>query len=145
MTCTPSTTLIERCVHLYFHPQFGNLTLGHPMRMAAVFAFLADELTPEEPEPAEAEDFLYEFGWWRSSSLIRHELLREVDSVVGPISKAPMPSLIENPCDPGVQQERQNFLDWLYDQSGRTNALYTGLYDEYIKAKSIELNEEPCH
>jgi len=38
-----------------------------------------------------------------------------------------------NPCDPAVQQQRQDFLDWLYACSGRHEAgdyTYTGLYAE---------------
>lgn len=27
-----------------------------------------------------------------------------------------------------LEQQRQRYLDWLYAESGRTNGLYTGLY-----------------
>lgn len=32
-----------------------------------------------------------------------------------------------------TQQSRADFLDVLYEQSGRTNNLYTGLYIEYMQ------------
>jgi len=52
-----------------------------------------------------------------------------------------------NPCDPAVQQQRQDFLDWLYDCSGRHEAgdyTYTGLYAE-LRSEAARLNKEPCH
>jgi hypothetical protein len=34
-----------------------------------------------------------------------------------------------------VQENRKaRYLDWLYDQSSRTSKVYTGLYQERIKA-----------
>ena len=33
-----------------------------------------------------------------------------------------------------IQEDRKaRYLDWLYDRFGRTNGLYTGLYQERIK------------
>lgn len=32
--------------------------------------------------------------------------------------------------DPVVEQRRADYLEWLYEQSGRTNCLYTGLMEE---------------
>lgn len=34
--------------------------------------------------------------------------------------------------DPRTEQRRQDYLDWLYQQSGRTCGTYTGLYQERI-------------
>jgi hypothetical protein len=34
--------------------------------------------------------------------------------------------------DPQTEQRRQDYLDWLYEQSGRTCSTYTGLYQERI-------------
>lgn len=31
------------------------------------------------------------------------------------------------------EQRRQNYLEWLYTASGRTNGLYTGLYTEHVQ------------
>ncbi len=31
-----------------------------------------------------------------------------------------------------IEQSRQDYLDWLYKQSGRTCGTYTGLYEERI-------------
>jgi hypothetical protein len=31
------------------------------------------------------------------------------------------------------EQRRQEYLDWLYEQSGRTCCTYTGLYQERLK------------
>lgn len=30
--------------------------------------------------------------------------------------------------NPQLENQRQRYLEWLYAQSGRTNGLYTGLY-----------------
>lgn len=44
----------------------------------------------------------------------------------------------ENPCEPSLQAERQDFLEELYRRSGRGRkghqfyGLYTGLYQEMI-------------
>lgn len=35
--------------------------------------------------------------------------------------------------DPRLEQQRQDYLDYLYARSGRTNNLYTGLYQERQK------------
>lgn len=35
--------------------------------------------------------------------------------------------------DPQTEQRRQDYLDWLYEQSGRTCSTYTGLYQERIE------------
>lgn len=51
-------------------------------------------------------------------------------------------------CDPVQQQKRQDFLEWLYECSGRQERgdwTYTGLYEEYLKNEAARLNEEPCH
>lgn len=51
-------------------------------------------------------------------------------------------------CDPVVQQKRQDFLDWLYECSGRQEQgdwTYTGLYQEFLRNEAARLNEEPCH
>jgi hypothetical protein len=45
-TGVPGDGLVEKCLWIYRHPQFNELTLDHPMRMAAVLAFVADEVTP---------------------------------------------------------------------------------------------------
>lgn len=34
--------------------------------------------------------------------------------------------------DPKTEQRRQDYLDWLYQQSGRTCGTYTGLYQERL-------------
>jgi hypothetical protein len=34
--------------------------------------------------------------------------------------------------DHQIEQRRQDYLDWLYEQSGRTCSTYTGLYQERI-------------
>ena len=34
--------------------------------------------------------------------------------------------------DHQIEQRRQDYLDWLYQQSGRTCGTYTGLYQERI-------------
>lgn len=51
-------------------------------------------------------------------------------------------------CDPVEQQKRQDFLDWLYECSGRQekgDMTYTGLYQEFLRNEAARLNEEPCH
>lgn len=151
-TGVPGASLIERCLWVFWHEQFSMLTLDHPMRMAAVLALLADEVAPDEPEPNEAEDYPYERGWWGCSSLMRLQLMKEVDEVVAatrkPVSDDIEEEPMENPCDPGVQQRRQDFLDWLYDCSQRLDAgnyTYTGLYQDFLNSEAARLNEEPCH
>lgn len=152
-TGVPGAGLIEQCLWLYRHPQFNELTLDHPMRMAAVIAFLADELTPDEPAPTFGYDPPYENGWWAASQLIRKQLLREVDFVVGPLlnpvtkSTSPEFETMPNPCDPTEQLKRQEFLDWLWDCSGREQQgdhTYTGLFQEYLKNEAARLNPEPA-
>ena len=32
--------------------------------------------------------------------------------------------------DPVVEQRRADYMQWLYEQSGRTNCIYTGLFEE---------------
>lgn len=32
--------------------------------------------------------------------------------------------------DPVVEQRRADYMEWLYGQSGRTNCIYTGLFEE---------------
>jgi hypothetical protein len=32
--------------------------------------------------------------------------------------------------DPVVEQRRADYMEWLYEQSGRTNCIYTGLFEE---------------
>lgn len=146
-TGVPGDGLIAQCLWLYRHPQFNELTLDHPMRMAAVIAFLADEITPEEPSPVMGLDPPYENGWWACSQLVRKQLLREVDSVVEPIlnpaaSQSPLYfDAMTNPCDPAEQGKRQEFLDWLWECSGREaegNYTYTGLFEEYLKAEAAK-------
>ena len=34
--------------------------------------------------------------------------------------------------DPQTEQRRQDYLDWLYEQSGRSCGTYTGLYQERV-------------
>ncbi len=34
--------------------------------------------------------------------------------------------------NPQIEQRRQDYLDWLYEQSERTCGTYTGLYQERI-------------
>jgi hypothetical protein len=144
-TGVPGDGLIAQCLWLYRHPQFKELTLDHPMRMAAVIAFLADELVPEEPSPVMGLDPPYENGWWACSQLIRKQMLREVDSVVEPIlnrisnKTSPDCQPMTNPCDPVEQGKRQEFIDWLWECSGREaegNHTYTGLFQEYLKAEA---------
>lgn len=51
-------------------------------------------------------------------------------------------------CNPVEQQKRQDFLDWLYECSGRQEQgdwTYTGLYQEFLRNEAARLNEEPCH
>lgn len=51
-------------------------------------------------------------------------------------------------CNPVEQQKRQDFLDWLYECSGRQekgDMTYTGLYQEFLRNEAARLNEEPCH
>jgi hypothetical protein len=152
-TGVPGNGLIAQCLWLYRHPQFNELTLDHPMRMASVIAFLADELTPDEPSPTMGLDPPYENGWWACSQLIRKQLLREVAAVVDPIlhpvtdSSQPAESM-PHPCDPIVQEKRQEFLDWLWECSGRKEAgdhTYTGLYQEYLKAEAARTNPVPAN
>lgn len=83
--------VIERCLELYWHRQFNELTIDHPMRMAAVFAYVADVVTPEQPDPDAAEDYLYEWGWWDCNSQVRTHLLNEVDAVVAPLLSTTTP------------------------------------------------------
>ncbi len=47
----------------------------------------------------------------------------------------PMP---EFPCHPKAEQLKADFLDYLYEQSGRTNMLYTGLWQEFCVQCGIE-------
>lgn len=35
--------------------------------------------------------------------------------------------------NPIVEQRRQEYLEWLYQRSRRTNGLYSGLYQERMK------------
>ena len=151
MTGVVGGSLIERCIWVYWHEQFSFLTMDHPMRMAAVFALLADEVAPDEPEPDEAEDYPYERGWWGCSSLMRMQLMKEVDAVVATPSQTPTNDSVEepmsNPCDPVMQQQRQEFLDWLYECSQRQEKgdyTYTGLFEEYLRDAAARLNEEPA-
>jgi hypothetical protein len=146
-TGVPGDGLIAQCLWLYRHPQFKELTLDHPMRMAAVIAFLADELVPEEPSPVMGLDPPYENGWWACSQLVRKQLLREVDSVVEPILNPVAKSTqsttkpMTNPCDPAEQGKRQEFIDWLWECSGRKEAgnhTYTGLFEDYLKAEAAK-------
>jgi len=32
--------------------------------------------------------------------------------------------------DPVIEQLRADYIEWLYEQSGRTNCIYTGLFEE---------------
>jgi len=32
--------------------------------------------------------------------------------------------------DSVVEQRRADYMEWLYEQSGRTNCIYTGLFEE---------------
>jgi hypothetical protein len=147
-TSVPGATLIDRCLWVFWHEQFNVLSLDHPMRMAAVFALLADEVAPDEPDPVDADDYPYERGWWGCNALMRGQLMREVDAVVG-VTRKPVDELPEmtNPCDPVVQQRRQDFLDWLYDCSQRKEQgdyTYTGLFQDYVKSEAARLNAEPA-
>jgi hypothetical protein len=35
--------------------------------------------------------------------------------------------------NPKIEQRRDDYLQWLYQQSGRTCSTYTGLYQERLK------------
>jgi hypothetical protein len=144
-TGVPGEGLVEKCLWIYRHPQFNELTLDHPMRMAAVLAFVADEVTPNEPAPVMGVDPPYENGWWACSQLARKQLLREVDFVVEPILNrmasptSLTPETMSHPCDPTEQGKRQEFIDWLWECSGRKEAgdyTYTGLFEEYLAAEA---------
>ena len=50
----------------------------------------------------------------------------------------PMP---EFPCHPKIEQLKADFLDFLYEQSGRTNMLYTGLWQEFCVQCGIEARD----
>lgn len=43
---------------------------------------------------------------------------------------SPLP---ETMIDPKLEQRRQDYLEWLYQRSGRTCSTYTGLYQERLK------------
>jgi hypothetical protein len=148
-TGVPGDNLIAQCLWLYRHPQFNELTLDHPMRMAAVIAFLADELTPDEPSPTMGVDPPYENGWWACSQLLRKQLLREVATVIDPIlNPVTDTSQPVHPNHPSQQQARQEFLDWLWECSGRKEAgdhTYTGLYQDYLKAEAERSTPVPAN
>lgn len=36
--------------------------------------------------------------------------------------------------DNAYENRKARYMDWLYDQSGRTSEVYTGLYQDRIKA-----------
>lgn len=115
MTASPCVPLLRRCIDAYFQEAFSELTLRHPWRMAAVFSLLCAELSPEH---------------------LHYELMAEIDATVRQF--APKRN---NPCDPKEQQLRQDFLEWLYDCSGRLEAgnhTYTGLYQEFLAAEAAK-------
>jgi hypothetical protein len=39
---------------------------------------------------------------------------------------------MNNPCNPVEQQARADYIEALYQASGRTNGLYTGLFKERV-------------
>lgn len=55
---------------------------------------------------------------------------------------SPMPGIAGHTqmydCSPKQEQCKADFLDWLYDQSGRTNGLYTGLWEEHCRRSGDE-------
>lgn len=107
--------LLQKCSAAYWQPAYAGLTLDHPLRMATAFAVLCADCTPRN---------------------LFHRLLDEMELARRENA---------NPCDPRTQQVRQEFLDWLYECSGRTCNTYSGLYEEYLLSEAARLNEEPCH
>lgn len=47
-------------------------------------------------------------------------------------------------CSPKKEQCKADFLDWLYGQSGRTNGLYTGLWEEHCRRAGEEARQAWC-
>jgi hypothetical protein len=44
-------------------------------------------------------------------------------------------------CSPEAEQLKADFLDWLYVQSGRTDGLYTGLWQEHCVRSGLEARQ----
>lgn len=47
-------------------------------------------------------------------------------------------------CHPSTEQPKADRLEQLYQDSGRTDGLYTGLHQEALRAKAAKLNPEPA-
>ncbi len=47
----------------------------------------------------------------------------------------------EFPCHPKTEQLKADFLEYLYQQSGRTNMLYTGLWQEFCLQCGLEAKQ----
>lgn len=47
-------------------------------------------------------------------------------------------------CHPRTEQLKADRLERLYQQSGRTDGLYTGLHLDDLRRRSAQLNEEPA-
>ncbi len=125
MTQAPLASLTERCCRHYWHRNFSELTLDHPVRMAAVFALLLAEVEP---------------------GALLDELQSAIDATLHTYF-TPMATDVKRECCPVEQQKRQDFLDALYEQSGRRERgdyTYTGLYIEHLKAEAARLNPEPA-
>lgn len=45
---------------------------------------------------------------------------------------------------PKREQCKADFLEWLYQQSGRTNGLYTGLWEEHCRRAGEEARSAWC-
>jgi hypothetical protein len=45
------------------------------------------------------------------------------------------------PCHPKTEQVKADFLDFLYEQSGRTNMLYSGLWQEFCLQCGLEARQ----
>jgi hypothetical protein len=93
--------------------------------------------------------------WQRAFSELTLDDPRRMGAVAFFVLKVVLPILsnssdfevMKNPCDPVEQQQRQDFLDWLYDCSKRYeegNHRYTGLFQEYLRAEAARMNEEPA-
>lgn len=93
--------------------------------------------------------------WHRGFSELTLDDPRRMGAVAFYVVKVLVPLLsnssdfevMKNPCDPVEQQQRQDFLDWLYDCSKRHangNYTYTGLFQEYLQAEAARLNKEPA-
>lgn len=48
-------------------------------------------------------------------------------------------------CHPASEQPKADRLEQLYQDSGRTDGLYTGLHLQDLRARAAKLNPEPAH